>query len=81
MATVRELSPREVEVVELIAEGEPYKTIAYQMGLSEHTVRAYARKAAWKLQVENGTVRESLLRWWLEGGRELHADSDGEPPI
>lgn len=45
------LSERQQEILELLAAGEPYKSIADTMGLSIHTVRGYIRRIYEKLQV------------------------------
>jgi DNA-binding NarL/FixJ family response regulator len=49
------LSERQREMLELLAAGEPYKTIADKMGLSIHTVRGYIRRIYEKLQVHSRT--------------------------
>jgi two-component system nitrate/nitrite response regulator NarL len=47
------LTPREVGILRLIAEGESNKEIARQLSISEHTVRAHARSIMRKLDVAN----------------------------
>jgi len=49
------LSPRQREMLELLAAGQPYKIIADKMGLSIHTVRSYIRRTYEKLQVHTRT--------------------------
>ena len=48
-----ELSPRENEIVRLIARGLPNKTIAYVLDISPHTVQTYVRRMFDKKQVRN----------------------------
>jgi DNA-binding NarL/FixJ family response regulator len=53
---VRELmSARQLEILDLLAAGEPYKAIGDRMGLSIHTVRGYIRRIYEKLQVHTRT--------------------------
>ena len=47
------LTPREVAILRLIAHGESNKAIAYQLSISQHTVRAHARNIMQKLEVAN----------------------------
>jgi DNA-binding NarL/FixJ family response regulator len=49
------LSPREKEVLELVAKGLLYKEIAEQLGISFHTVRQHIGKVYEKLHVQNKT--------------------------
>jgi DNA-binding NarL/FixJ family response regulator len=49
------LSPREKEVLELVAKGLLYKEIADQLGISFHTVRQHIGKIYEKLHVQNKT--------------------------
>jgi DNA-binding NarL/FixJ family response regulator len=49
------LSPREVEVIELLASGYIYKEIADQLGIGTETVRTYVKNICAKLQVKNRT--------------------------
>ena len=48
---VTELSPREREVLDGLAEGQAYKQIAEKLGVSIHTVRNYIRRIYEKLHV------------------------------
>jgi DNA-binding NarL/FixJ family response regulator len=49
------LTPREKEVLELIAKGLLYKEIAEQLSISFHTVRQHIGKIYEKLHVQNKT--------------------------
>lgn len=48
-----ELSPREIEVLELVVEGRTNKEIASRLGIAEDTVRNHLRNVLRKLQVQN----------------------------
>ncbi len=47
------LSPREVVVLRLIADGHGNKAIGWRLSISEHTVRAHVRSILGKLEVSN----------------------------
>lgn len=49
------LSPRECEVIELLASGYIYKEIADKLGIGTETVRTYVKNICTKLQVKNRT--------------------------
>lgn len=49
------LSPRETEILKLVAGGKPNKIIASDLGISEHTVRNHISNIFQKLQVNNRT--------------------------
>lgn len=49
------LSPRECEVIELLAAGYIYKEIADRLGIGTETVRTYVKNICVKLQVKNRT--------------------------
>jgi DNA-binding NarL/FixJ family response regulator len=50
-----ELTPRELDVLRLIAEGLPNKTIALRLGISEHTVKFHVNAILGKLGVASRT--------------------------
>jgi DNA-binding NarL/FixJ family response regulator len=58
------LTPREVEVLELLAEGLPNKSIAEQLGISDQTVKFHVASILGKLGASNRTdaVRRALRR-------------------
>jgi DNA-binding NarL/FixJ family response regulator len=56
-----ELSPREREVLNGLAEGQAYKQIAERLGVSIHTVRNYIRRIYEKLHVQSRT--EAVARF------------------
>ena len=55
-----ELTPRELVVLRLVAEGLPNKTIATQLGISEHTVKFHINAILGKLGVASRT--EAVVR-------------------
>lgn len=54
------LTPREMEVINLIAEGLPNKTIAGKLGISEHTVKFHVNAILTKLGAQSRT--EAVVR-------------------
>ncbi len=54
------LTPRELEVITLIAEGLPNKTIAGRLGISEHTVKFHVNAILTKLGAQSRT--EAVVR-------------------
>jgi DNA-binding NarL/FixJ family response regulator len=54
-AESNKLSPRELEVIELLASGYIYKEIADKLGIGTETVRTYVKNICTKLQVKNRT--------------------------
>ena len=60
------LTPRELEVINLIAEGLPNKNIAAKLGISEHTVKFHVNAILGK-HCHNTPVTYSLIRY-----TELH---------
>lgn len=61
------LTARELEVLELIAEGLPNKAIATRLGISDQTVKFHASSIQSKLGAANRTdaVRRAVRRGWL----------------
>lgn len=59
------LSPRECEVVRLVAEGKTNAEIALKTGLAPSTVKDYVANACRKAGVTN---RVALGVWWATGG-------------
>jgi DNA-binding NarL/FixJ family response regulator len=60
-AEVEDLSPRELEILELLAGGFPNKTIADRLGLTDGTVRWHLRHVYHKLHVRSRT--EAALKF------------------
>lgn len=66
-ASVEKLSPREYEVLALLAKGRLYKEIADQLGIGLGTVRTHQRRIYEKLHVQSRT--EAAVKFLkLEGG-------------
>lgn len=59
---VEHLTPRELEVIELLAEGLPNKAIATELGISDQTVKFHVAQITGKLGVANRTeaVRRAI---------------------
>ena len=62
------LSPREVEVIRLMASGHSNKEVASQLGISVKTVETHRANAMHKLGMHSriDVVRFALLQGWLE---------------
>ena len=60
-AEVSQLTPREQEVLRLLADGFRYKEIAAQMGVCPDTVRAHASQIYFKLHVSSRT--EAVVKY------------------
>jgi DNA-binding CsgD family transcriptional regulator len=56
------LTPREREVLTLVAEGMRNKTIAHELGLSEHTIKLHLHHLISKIGVRN---RTQAAQWYL----------------
>ena len=58
------LTPREVQVLELLAEGLPNKAIAQRLGISDQTVKFHVSSISGKLGAKNRTdaVRRAVRR-------------------
>lgn len=52
---VEDLTPREIEVLRLLAEGLPNKTIARRLGISDHTVKFHVNAIMTKLDAQSRT--------------------------
>ena len=59
-AGLAELTPREVEVVHLLAEGLPNKAIARRLDISDHTVKFHVNSILGKLSAQSRT--EAVIR-------------------
>jgi DNA-binding NarL/FixJ family response regulator len=62
-----ELSPREREAIELIADGLTNKQVAARMGVSMSAVKGYMADIFRKAGVNN---RTSAALWWKERNRD-----------
>jgi two-component system nitrate/nitrite response regulator NarL len=59
---LQELSAREREVLDLIADGVPNREIAQRLVLSEHTVKNHVKAVLAKLRVRSRTAAAAVLR-------------------
>ncbi|NBC65446.1 MAG: hypothetical protein GVY07_07320 [Bacteroidetes bacterium] len=62
------LSPREVEVLNLVEKGKTNREIAEELTLSVRTIHAHRRKICNKLSI---TGRNGLVKWlwWAKNGK------------
>ena len=67
---IQQLTPREQQVLQLLAEGFPYKRIASQLDLSISTVRTYIRSMYDKLHVNSRT--EAVVKYLNATGPNVH---------
>ena len=73
-----ELTDREREVLALVSEGKPNKTIATELDLSEHTIKLHIHHVITKLGVRNRT--EAAI-FFLGGGNGGAAGGDPAPCV
>lgn len=59
-APVATLTPREVEVLRLLADGDSNKIIAYKLGISDHTVKFHVASILSKLNAGSRTEAVTL---------------------
>jgi DNA-binding NarL/FixJ family response regulator len=72
-AQAPDLTPREQEVLELIAFGKSDKEIAVQLSLSLHTVKTHVRSILSKLQAVNRreAARLAVQQGWVKGENDV----------
>jgi DNA-binding NarL/FixJ family response regulator len=71
------ITRRESEVLKWLCQGKPNKIIAYELGLSQFTVKAYVKSIMRKLGATNRTELSFLARSFVK--RPLSPDSGSEP--
>jgi len=64
----QELSPRERQVMTLVAEGKSNKKIAAALGISKHTVKTHRKRAYQKLDAH--TAVQAVMAFIGRGGRQ-----------
>lgn len=69
---LRSLTPQQVRVLMMLSEGLLNKQIAYELGVSEATVKAHVSAILQKLQVENRT-KAVLVAGRIEAGKWVSA--------
>lgn len=62
MESIKRLTGRETEVVRLLVEGKTNKEIAFQLSISEHTVRAHMRSIVRLTGLPN---RTAIAVWYI----------------
>ena len=67
---IKQLSPREQQVLELLAEGFAYKQIAAELELSIGSIRTYIRSMYEKLHVNSRT--EAVVKYLNATGTKVH---------
>ena len=67
---IQQLTPREQQVLQLLAEGFPYKQIAAQLDLSIGTIRTYIQSMYDKLHVNSRT--EAVVKYLHATGANVH---------
>jgi DNA-binding CsgD family transcriptional regulator len=73
--TPADLTPREREVVALLAAGLPRKAVAARLGISPNTVRNHIATIFARTRSSSVT---SLIAWWH--GWRAYAEGEGAPP-
>ncbi len=63
------LTPRQLAVLEHLAQGKPNKVIAYELGMSESTVKVHVRTILKKVQATNRTEAAFRARNLRSGAR------------
>lgn len=72
----RELSERQRDVIAALGRGEPYKSVAAQLGISESSVDTHRRRAFRNLRVSN--LVDAVLRMrGREARRKKHDRQNG----
>jgi two-component system NarL family response regulator len=81
VSNLEALSPREVEILQLLAEGKRAKDIANELSLSPATVHTHVRNAISKLEVDTRTQAVALaVRFrYLVDAPELEDEIDETP--
>ena len=72
------LTPREVEVLAHVSQGKANKVIAYELGISESTVKVFVRQILTKLSASNRTEVAYLARQQVEGLDEERRSRSGK---
>lgn len=78
--TVRNLSEREVQVVDLLCNGSPNKVIARKLGISEATVKVHVKAILRKTRAQNRTEAALLFTAMRPGEGVLRRSESGQEP-
>jgi DNA-binding NarL/FixJ family response regulator len=71
------LTERQMKVVEEICHGKANKQIAYELHMSEHTVKVHLRHIMRKLKARNRTEVAVLSRDLFAGSKDVHREGSG----
>ena len=75
------MTPRELEVLQLLAEGLPNKAIAHRLGISEHTIKFHVNAIFGKLGAQSRTeAMVRATRLGLPDGQTVSATLVGRDP-
>jgi DNA-binding CsgD family transcriptional regulator len=79
---ITSLTPREREVVELVAEHKTAKEIARELGIAVTTVRGYIGRIG-RVIPGRGRPKERILVWWHKqvGERSSHRRDEDGPAV
>ena len=80
MALLGRLTPREREIVRLLASGHSRQDIAVRLQLSHHTVRTHLNHAMSKLGVHSQLMAAAVMREAMETLSRSASAQDGNPP-
>ncbi|MBS1754837.1 MAG: helix-turn-helix transcriptional regulator [Ferruginibacter sp.] len=61
--TAKKVTPREKEVLGLLAKGMSYRSIATELGITAETVKKHLKNIYRKLKVSNKI--EALIKFWF----------------
>lgn len=75
---IRTLTPQQARVLGMLAEGLLNKQIAYELGVSEATIKAHVSAVLQKLNVDSRT--QAVIRLSKIGSEMLRGDTEGEQP-
>ena len=64
-------TPRELELLNLLRQGMQNKRIAYELGISQSTVKAHLRNIMMKLKAKNRTEAACMLAQEAERAKEI----------
>lgn len=74
---MNELTARELEVLARVAQGHQNKIIAFDLGLSEHTIKIHLHNIIQKLGVHNRTEAAAKYFEYAHKNTEAHDDVSG----
>lgn len=63
--TISKLTPRQVEILDLLIEGKSYKQVGQILSISRNAVNRHIRKACWKIGAMNRVQLIVIYVRWL----------------